>query len=191
MSNYTRRVLETEFREWLEEQVYISKGLEYAPRKYVIHWFIEDLCEFITSQGYTFRPQTKEIAQDWARLLFRTHASMKVEKLPLNPEHSFEDYDWYFHRFDYEVTEPFLKTWSYTDDYTRNRESENLLSSAFHFAWAYINIKASSETQKVDEMMDISDSDEDGSMRVRRSRKPGDPYLEDQANAASKYNRWD
>ncbi len=191
MSNYNRRVLESKFRAWLEENVYISKGLEYAPRKYVIHWFIEDLCDYIKSYGYTISVQTKDMAQDWARLLFRTHNNMKLEKLPLNPEHTYEEYDWYFHRCDYQATEPFLKTWSFTDDYTRTRASESLLASAFHFAWAYINIKASSETLKVDEMLDYSDSDEDGSQRVRRTRNPGDPYLEDQANAASKYNRWD
>jgi hypothetical protein len=191
MSNYTRRVIESQFREWLEEEVYISKGLEYAPRKYAIYWFIEDLCDFIKAHGYTFRDQVKEIAQDWARFLFRAHNRLNVGNPERNPDHSFEDYDWYFHRFDYPTTESFLKVWNDSDDYTKNTPSELLLANAFHFAWSYINIKASSETQKVDEMLEVSDSDEEGQKRRRTGRNPADPYLEDQANAASKYNRWD
>ena len=189
--NFHRRILTTQFAKWNEEEVYISKGLEYAPRKYAIYWFIQELCDFIKSHGYAIREQVNEIAQDWARLLFRAHNNLKGGQMALNPDHSFEDYDWYFHRFDYLVTEPFLMKWNDTDDYTLNTASQNLLANVFHFAWAYINIKASSETLKVDEMLDVSDSDEEGHKRSRTGRNPGDPYLEDQANAASKYNRWD
>lgn len=188
MSSYNRRVLETQFRKWLEEPTYISKGHEYAPRKYVLYWLVEELCAFIKSNGYVFRSQVKEVAQDWARYVFRAHNNIKLQPFQLNPEHSFEDYDWYCHRFPYEITEPFIQKWNNTDDYTKNATSSMLLYNVFEFAWAHININASSETQKVDEIMELSESDEEGTNRIRRSR---DPYLEDQANAASKYNRWD
>ncbi len=191
MSTYNRRVLETQFRSWLDEPTYISKGHEYAPRKYVLYWFVEDLCDFIKSNGYVFRAQVKDIAQDWARALFRAQMNLKSRPFELNPDHSFEDYDWYCHRFDYQAIEPFYLKWSETDDFTLNPSSWRLLHSAFDFAWGYINIKASSETQKVDEMVEYSESDDDGGTRHRTGRNPADPYLEDQANAASKYNRWD
>jgi hypothetical protein len=191
MSSYNRRVLESQFRSWLDESTYISKGHEYAPRKYVLYWFVEDLCDFVKSKGYVFRAQVKDMAQDWARSLFRAHKNLKSRSFEQNPDHTFDDYDWYSHRLDYITTEPFFKKWSDTDDFSLNHSSSMLLYCAFDFAWGYINIRASSETLKVDEMVENSESDEDGTIRHRVTRNPADPYLEDQANAASKYNRWD
>lgn len=191
MSTYTRRSLESQFKSWLEEPTYISKGQEYAPRKYLLYWFMDELCEFIKSKGYVFRAQPNEITLDLARCLFRAHNNLKSRAYAANPDHSIEDYDWYCYRFDFEATESFFQKWNDTDDFMKNTSSSKLLRSAFDFAWDYINIRASSETLKVDEMLDVNDSDEDGNMRGRTGRTRGDPYLEDLANAASKYNRWD
>lgn len=193
MSSYNRRVLDAKFSGWLEEEVYISKGYQYAPRKYVIVMFIQDLCDFISSKGYVFRDSVKDIAQDWARCLFRSQNNlMKNKIIQANPDHSAEDYELYSHRFDSMAVEYFLEKWLNTDDYTRNYPSRSLLFSAFDFAWYYVNIIASPATQLVDKMFEGSESDEDGQKtRSTRNGRVYDPYLEDQANAASKYNRWD
>ena len=194
ISNYNHRVLNTKFSKWLEEDVYISKGLEYAPRKYAMYWFIQDLREFVKSEGYVFRIDQTDMAHAWARYIFRVqYGLMKGKKLQANPDDTTEDYDWFCHNFDSVAIEPFVDTWKHADDYIVNRDSELALFNVFQFAWYYINIKASSATRKVDEMYDGNDSDEDGKPRGRSTRngKPRDPYLDDMANAASKYNRWD
>lgn len=193
MTNYIRRVLDTKYGQWLEEEVYISKGHEYAPRKNVILWFIQELCDFIKSEGYVFRAPLKDIAQSWARALFRSqHDLMKWRKVGTNPEHTTEDYDMYDHIFDTQRREPFINKWLLTDDYTMNHASRSLLFSVFDFAWYYINIRASTATQMVDQMWEASESDEEGQkIRTTRNGRVNDAYLEDQANAVSKYNRWD
>lgn len=193
MSSYNRRVLDSKFGEWLEEDVYISKGVQYAPRKYVVVQFIDELMDFIESKGYVFRVPPKEIAQDWARYLFRSQNNlMKKKDLQNNPDYTREDFEWYIHAFDAQATENFLNKWLDTDDYTMNQACRTLLLSAFHFAWYYVNIGASKATEIVDQIFEGSESDEEGKKtRSTRNGRVNDPYLEDLANAASKYNRWD
>lgn len=193
MSSYNRRMLDSKFGEWLEEDVYISKGIQYAPRKYVVIQFIDELMDFVKSKGYVFRVPLKEIAQDWARMLFRCQNNlMKNKHIRANPDHSSEDYDFYSHAFDIQETEAFREKWLNTDDYVMNHACRSLMFWAFDFAWYYVNIRASKATEVVDQIFEASESDEEGKKtRATRTHRVNDPYLEDQANAASKYNRWD
>jgi hypothetical protein len=185
--SYLRRVLNTKFSNWLDEEIYISKGLEHAPRKYVLWQFIEDLRSFVKSEGYEFRGRENEMVLTWARYIFRMKNHLRKNiTLKRNPDERPEDYDWYCHKFDYENTTSFINQWKDCDDFEGDGK---LISDAFMLAWYFVDINASSETQKVDEMIGDSDAEED--FPRRRDAKSSDPYLEDQANAASKYNRWD
>lgn len=190
--SYTHRVLNTRFTNWLEDEIYISKGLVHAPRKYVIMSFVEDLRTYIESGGYAFSVAVKEMSQEWARYLFRIQHNMRKNlTFQRNPDERAEDYDWFSHKFDYENTMPFVNHWVGCDDFGNN---PSILQDAFMFAWYFVDINASSETRKVDELIGDSESEEDASNPQRRIAKKnanGDPYLEDQANATSKYNRWD
>lgn len=188
--SYNRRVLNTTFQNWLNEEIYTSKGLTHAPRKYVLWSFIEDLCTYIKSEGYSFGVPEKEIVQAWARYLFQQRNMRKQLAFKRNPDERPEDYDWYCHKFDFENVSPFVNEWTGCDDFP---EDTTILFDAFMFAWYFIDINSSSETQKVDELIGDMESDEEttGQKQVVKKKPNGDPYLEDQANAASKYNRWD
>jgi hypothetical protein len=189
--SFNRRVLNTKFAEWIEEETYISKGVQYAPRKYVIYQFIQELCQYVGSMGYVFRASEKEMAQAWARYLFRAQNNLlKGMVIQQNPEDTPEDYDWFCHIFDYDGMEPFINKWKYSDDYNKEYNWVNCLYDAFLFAWYYVDIKASSATKNVDDIFAESESEEEGK-KGRLVRKTKDPYLDDQANMASKFNRWD
>lgn len=194
MISFNQRVLESKFSKWIEEEIYLSTGIQHGPRKYVILDFIHDLCELVKAHGYCFRASEKEMAQEWARYLFRCQYDlMKNRHVQANPQETPEDYDWFCNRFDYTVTEPFIRKWCEADDYTGSYAKQEALNNTFLFAWFFIDINASSQTAKVDEMMATSESEDDGKNKNRRGNKSkgNDPYLDDQANASSKYNRWD
>lgn len=190
--SYNRRVMNTQFVNWLEEEIYTSKGLAHAPRKNVIWEFIEDLRSYIESGGYVFGVPVKELAQAWARYLFRVQHNLRKNLVfQRNPDERPEDYDWFCHKFDYENTGGFVNNWAGCDDFSEN---PSIINDAIMLAWYFVDINASSETQKVDELIGEADSEDEATNTHRRQvkKKPnGDPYLEDQANAASKYNRWD
>lgn len=186
--------MESQFNAWLEEEVYTSQGIDHVPRKYLIWEFTGDLQEFLQSEGYQFRSNEKEIAQDWARFLFWAQKGLTNRQCySKNPDASPEDCDMYYYLFDNERWDGFLSKWKDVDDFTKDRNCEVALHTVPVFIWFHVNIMTSDPTQKVDDMMGISDNDEDGSSQKRkfRGRRPYDPYLEDQANAINKQNRWD
>lgn len=192
MKSFTQRRLETEFKAWLDEEVYISKGIEHCPRKYVILEMIYELREFLQKEGYNFRTVEKDMAQDWARFLFRSQKGLlNGHKHARNPNETPEDYDMYYHLYDDDRWKPFLAKWKDNDDFCLNREGEMALLTLPEFGWFHVNISTSEPTARVDEMMAASDSEEDGAAKKRKPRTSADPYLEDLANAVSKQNRWD
>jgi hypothetical protein len=191
MLTFAQRRLQSDFKAWLDQEIYISKGFSHCPRKYMILDIINDISVFVKKEGYTFRTTEKEMAQDLARFLFRSQRGLlKGHKHARNPDETPEDYDMYCHLYDYSRWKPFLDSWQHADDFCQNREGELALATLPEFVWFHINIRTSTPTQKVDEMYAQSDS-EDDSKSIKRKAKYVDPYLEDQANNVSKQNRWD
>jgi hypothetical protein len=193
MMSINARRLESEFSKWLEEEIYVSTGIQHYPRKRVILMFIHDLMEMIKQEGYKFRCEEKEMAMSWARYLFRLQRGLMSScKLADNPDARPEDYYMYVYIFDEPRCRSFTNTWKDGDDFYNDRNGHVALQTAFYLAWYYVDINTSSKTSKVDEMLATSDSEGDERPKIRRRRgQLSDAYLDDQANAASKYNRWD
>lgn len=187
--SYNRRVLDSAFKKWLEEPVYTSYGIHQTPRKYAFLMFCEDLRTFLKQEGYVFYAKDSEMAIDLARYIFRMQRNLLAgHKINSNPDHTPEDFDMYCHLYDTRRWEWFLDAWKDMDDFSRNSNAVKIMSILPLFAWQFVDISASGPTRIVDEMNEESDSDGEERPRVRKDR---DPYLDDQANAANKYNRWD
>ncbi len=108
-----------------------------------------------------------------------------------NPDAAPEDFDMYCYLYDNDRWAPFLKVWRSVDDYSVCSTGTKVLELAPLFAWFHVNIMTSGPTQKVDDMMGISDSDEENGATKKQKPKSDDPYITDMANAVSKQNRWD
>ena len=189
--SFQMRIQQSKFDSWLAEHIYYDNGLHHAPRSNVILNFIRDLRGFITPKGYTFRADDVQIAKDWARFLFlnQTHA-VKKGHFTKNPNGRPEDFTHFCDVFDSENREAFEEMLVQIQDFDPSTFTGcKALAAVFPFAWYYIDVNNSSATEIVDEMMEPSESDEDSDKPKRRV--VADPYLIDQANAASKYNRWD
>ncbi len=191
MTAYQNRVQQTAFENWLEQTIYYD-GIDYARRSNVILNYIRDLRTFIGSKGYTFRTDEVSMAKAWARFLF-LHQTRMIRKgqFAKNPLGRPEDYTMFCDLFDSEDREPFEEILIRIQDFDPSTyKGCTALAAVFPFAWHYIDVNNSSATEMVDDMLEGSDSEEDGEQRPR-VRTQADPYLVDQANAASKYNRWD
>jgi hypothetical protein len=191
--SFNRRRLQSEFHTWLSEDVYVSLGTEHAPRNIVLYWFIQDLRAMLGREGYNFRSSDKEMAQDWARYLFRAQRGLvRKDSLSKNPDGEKEDYEMYCHLLDDSKWKMFFDSWIQMDDFSLSRNGTNALFTSPQFAWFHIDINSSGPTQEVDDMLATSDSDGEGNGGSRKKRGPAtDPYLADQANLAMKQNRWD
>jgi hypothetical protein len=190
LRSFQNRIQQSAFEDWLAQPIYYD-GVAYAPRSTVILTCIRDLRGFISSKGYVFRMDDITMAKGWAQYLFlsQTLSSFKghFRKNPLGRQ---EDYSMYCDLFDSEDREPFEEMLLRIQDFDPSTyQGCKALASVFPFAWYYIDINNSSVTEIVDEMVEPSDSDEDSDRP--KTRVQADPYLVDQANAASKYNRWD
>ena len=188
--NYQIRLQQSAFENWLAQQIYYD-GIEYAPRSNVILNFIRDLRRFISSKGYSFRADEVTMAKEWARFLF-FHQTLPNPKrhITKNPSGRPEDYTMFCDLFDSEDREPFEEMLVQNQDFDPSTfQGCKALAAVFPFAWYYIDIDNSSATGIVDEMIDTSESEEDSDRP--KMKKHSDPYLVDQANATSKYNRWD
>jgi hypothetical protein len=191
MTNFHKRVQQSEFEAWLREHIY-CEGNSHAPRSQVILTFIRDLRSFISSKGYSFRIDDVSMAKQWARYLFLQQKGLlnKGHVLNKNQESRLEDYTLFCDYFDSENREAFEEMLHQIQDFDPSTSTGcKALAVVFPFAWYYVDINNSSATEIVDEMVDPIDSDED--MERPRRRGPSDPYLIDQANASLKYNRWD
>lgn len=190
MRSYQNRIQQTAFENWLAQHIYYD-GIECAPRSNVILTFIRDLRTFITSKGYSFRTDEVSMAKEWARFLF-LHQTLPTPKrhITKNPFARPEDYTMFCDLFDSEDREPFEEMLVRNQDFDPSTfQGCKAIAAVFPFAWYYIDINNSSVTEMVDEMVESSDSEEDSDKP--KKRVPSDPYLVDQANATSKYNRWD
>ncbi len=188
--SFQNRIQQSTFKAWLEEPIYFD-GVDYAPRSNVILTYIRDLRKFISSKGYAFRMDDITMAKGWARYLFlyQTMPSYKGH-FAKNPYGRNEDYSMFCDLFDSEDREPFEDMLIRIEDFDPSTyKGCRALASVFPFAWYYIDVNNSSATEMVDDMLETSDSEEDSDRPKTRSQ--ADPYLVDQANAASKYNRWD
>ena len=190
MSNFQKRVEQSTFESWLSEHIYYD-GMLHAPRSNVILTFIRDLRTLISSKGYAFRMDDVDMAKQWARFLF-LHQTRPVYKgrITDNPNGRPEDFIMFMDIFDSENRGPFEEMLVRIEDFDESTyKGCKALASVFPFAWYYVDINNSSMTEIVDEMLQPIDSDEDSDRPRLKARS--DPYLIDQANAASKYNRWD
>ena len=190
--SFARRCLNSEFKAWLEEEVYISDGIQHMPRKYLLLEFVEAIQSFLKKEKYTFRSTESEMVLDWARFLFKMQRGL-LSKMTYakNPEAAPEDYDMYCYLYDSQRWAGFLRAWKSVDDYSTSSKGEMALQFAPLFAWFHVNIMTSGPTQKVDEMMGIGESDEETPGPKKQKPRSDDPYLADQANAVNKMNRWD
>jgi hypothetical protein len=191
MSAYQNRIQQSAFNTWLDQAIYYD-GIAYARRANVILNYIRDLRMFIASKGYAFRTDEVSMAKAWARFLFlhqtRLHYRGNFAKNPLSRP---EDYTMYCDQFDSQDREGFEELLARIEDFDPSTSKGcTALAAIFPFSWYYIDVNNSSATEMVDDMLEGSDGEEDGDMRPKRLAH-ADPYLVDQANAASKYNRWD
>lgn len=193
MKSFNQRVQQTKFENWLHTRIYISKGCETNIRQDAIMDFIDDLRDFVQSKGYAFRQDRITIAKDWARFMFLIQEkSYRFAHFKDNENAIPEDYQLFNDTFTYEVSKSFLELYEDMEDYTIDSLSgPRILSSVFPFIWYYIDINNSKATRKVDSMMSDSDSDGGNENNTFGRKRNDDPYLADQANASSKFNRWD
>jgi hypothetical protein len=189
MRNYQERIQQSALETWLNETIY-CEGVNYARRSQVILTFIRDLRGFISSKGYAFRMDEVTMAKGWARFLFlNQNRSIFKGHFQKNPLARPEDTTMFHDIFDSISREPFENMLIEIQDFDPSTSKGcHALAAVFPFAWYYIDINNSSPTEIVDDMLETSDSEEDDKPKTRLQT---DPYLVDQANAASKYNRWD
>lgn len=190
MLSFARRVRQSKFSAWLREEIYVD-GLVTSLRQDAILNTIRQLRRFIQQNGYVFRTDDTTMAKDWAKFLFLLTESPDRKKVYLdNPDSRREDHDYFLHVINYETWAPFEEWLQRNQDYQPDiRSGRYALHSMIPFAWYYIDINNSSNTQIVDEMVEPSDSEEED--QPVKKRVLVDPYLADQANSASKFNRWD
>ena len=102
-----------------------------------------------------------------------------------------EDYDMYMHRIGTEEWSQFMQKYNTIRDFDLTDAKGRFITYSMpNFAWYNVNIRDSAATQFVDDMIAGSDTEGDEPRLSSRNRIV-DPYLIDQQNNVSKYNRWD
>lgn len=190
--NFQRRLNQTRFENWLTESVYTGPGISTAMRQTVLYDFTLDLIKFLKNYGYSITRRPLDVARDLARFIFKTklvsHSKIKLNK---NNDERPEDYDMYIHTIGFEEWNRFFQDYAHIDDFDCSESNGRFITYSIPcFAWYTININSSAATHLLDQQ--LSDSDSEDGVRMRR-RKNGiyDPYLTDQQNNVSKFNRWD
>ena len=192
--SFQRRLLQTEFEDWLNAYVYTGPGIFTAPRQSVLYEFTLDLIGFLKRYGYSITRSEKDVARDLSRFIFKTtlvsHTKLKFNS---NKDERPEDYDMYLHRVGSEDWNRFFQKYCYMDDFDYTTSNGRFLTYSMPcFAWYNVNINASDATRVLDEQLACSDSEGEEAARARKKKMhASDPYLADQQNNVSKYNRWD
>jgi hypothetical protein len=192
--NFQRRVNQTRFENWLTESVYTGPGVSTAMRQTVMYNFTHDLINFVKKFGYVISRRPIDVARDLARFIFKTKlVSRSKIKFNSNSDERPEDYDMYLHNISSEDWSRFFQEYTHMDDFDlSNADGRFITYSIPCFAWYNININSSPATHLLDQQLALSDSDsEDGGRPRRRMNRAYDPYLTDQQNNVSKFNRWD
>lgn len=186
---FPERVLQTKFNDWLNTPIYTSKGFQVEKRDIAILDFIDDLLEFIQYKGYAFRENRLKIAKDWARFVFLIQQkSFRKIQFQLNPDAIANDFDIFNDTFTYEVVESFLEKYQFSEVFAPDSlYGPRIVASVFPFIWYYVDVNRSKTIRNME-----TDSDSDNNeFDYRNKKRSDDPYLADQANSSSKFNRWD
>lgn len=192
MMNFQKRLLQTRFNTWLTNPVYTGPGTNTAMRQTVLYEFTLDLISFLKRFGYSITRSPVDVARDLARFIFKAnfvpHHNFKVNR---NNDERPEDYDMYLHTIGFEEWNRFFQDYADVDDFDCSESNGRFITYSIPcFAWHTININSSEATRLLDEQ--LSDSESDDGTRIRRQKNRGyDPYLTDQQNNVSKFNRWD
>jgi hypothetical protein len=192
--NFQKRLTQTRFENWLNESVYSGPGISTAVRQAVLYQFTLDLIDFHKKFGYLITRRPVDVARDLVRFIFKTKlVSRSKIKFNKNSEERPEDYSMYLHTISADDWNRFFQDYSHIEDFDCSDSTGRFITYSIPcFAWYNVNINVSPTTHRLDEQLGFSDSDSEDAGRMRR-RKNGtyDPYLTDQQNNVSKFNRWD
>ena len=192
--SFQRRLLQTEFEDWLNEFVYTGPGILTARRQTFLYGFTLDLIDFLKRYGYSITRAQKDVARDLSRFIFKsTRVSHTKLKFNTNKDERPEDFDMYIHRVGTEDWKRFFQEYCHMDDFDCTTTNGRFITYSMPcFAWYNVNINASDATHELDEQLASSDSEGEDATRGKKKKTPvSDPYLADQQNNVSKYNRWD
>jgi hypothetical protein len=192
--NFQRRTNQTRFENWLTESVYTGPGITTAMRQTVLYQFTLDLISFHKNFGYSITRSPVDVARDLARFIFKTKlVSRSKIVFNRNLDERPEDYDMYLHNIGSEDWIRFFQAYAHMDDFDCSDSNGRFITYSIPcFAWYNVNINNSAATHLLDQQLAFSDSDsDDGGRPRRRMNRAYDPYLTDQQNNVSKFNRWD
>lgn len=190
--SFQRRLVQTRFRTWLTDPVYTGPGVSTAMRQTVLYDFTLDLISFLKRFGYSVTRSPVDVASDLARFIFKAnfipHRNFKLNK---NIDERPEDYDMYLHTIGFEEWNHFFQDYAHIDDFDCSESNGRFITYSIPcFAWYTININSSEATLLLDQQFSESDTEDTSRMR-RPTNRAYDPYLTDQQNNVSKFNRWD
>lgn len=192
--NFQRRVLQTKFENWLREPVYTGAGLVVASRQSILYQFTLDLISFHKRFGYSITRPEKDVACELARFMFKTTlVPLSKLKFTKNKDERPEDFDMYIHRMGTEDWNRFFHEYSQMEDFDCSTANGRYITYSMPcFAWYNVNVNASEATRILDDQLASSDSEGEEAARARKKKnRVSDPYLTDQQNNVSKFNRWD
>jgi hypothetical protein len=163
-------------RKWMNWQQYKieTDNDVYLPRSYVIKCFVEnDLVPFLKRNGYQIACDMHRLAECIARVLYFGY----VKHEPLNTEYLQEDYDHYYWSLSDEKWKYFWREWSWWQDL--GDEHRNLHEEIRFCVWTMIDLDNSKQTRILNEILGISDDDDNSSNGSDRAAHAKDPYLKD------------
>lgn len=189
--SFQRRLLQTKFENWLKDSVYSGAGIQTDVRQYLLYEFTLDLIEFLRKFGYSITEHERDVAKNLAAFIFKAQNFPRSKiQIANRKDERRDDYDMYLHRVNSDAWDRFFYKYSFCEDFDISDSTGRFITYSIPcFAWNYVNVDSSPATRIVDEYLESSDSEGDDMRRPRN--RIVDPYLTDQQNNISKYNRWD
>lgn len=163
------------FSEWQAQIVPMKKYGEVSIR-YMLSIFIDNLLLFLYKNGYNVGVSTSVLGDTIVSMLYKLdHNRHYLFPIPRNIQ-----FGEYYHHFEYIINwEEYWAYWNYlTNDFFKEAEIHII-----HIVWAYIDINISDAHIKYIEAMEVNDSDDDISKKLKNI----DPYLLDQLNQSNHY----
>jgi hypothetical protein len=170
---------------WINEPIFINKGMGYAKRKHILYSFcIDGLIPFVESAGYKLRYSNTEMYKIVLTALYHMSNGRRV-KPNRNECDSFDEQIAIFYQsLDTDAWTKFWTKWGTIQDFDTEGYAHSFQFDIANYIWSWLDFENSRTIQKVYEDIEKDEYLDDG------SKGKEDPYLQETSRRDYQDRHW-
>jgi len=170
---------------WINEPIFIDKGLQYEKRKHAIYRFCRDgLIPLIESAGYRFEYKDSKFYHAFLSMLHLVATGHTVKPVTVEIPNQEEQYSEFHSRLDSEVWQEFWTEWGFLQDFEEDAYGHRFHYELAEFVWSWLDFEKSPAVESLYLKLEAEDSYEEG------PKGKDDPYLQETSKRDYQDRHW-